>query len=269
MRRLLFSDIVLRRAYREWRTNGHVAVLIVGGHGYGKTSFAMQLMHKFYRMLYKKGCRCVENTILHPKALFDFLMRERRVPAILLDDIENIFNSLSRDKRTVTFLKVMNYIRDYAAFCIMTAPRSRIVTKDLRTKADFAVKLIRKEEGYTLARAYRYVETIQGAEFYRRLGPPFRIKRVMPHYSEFLQLRKEVREFNREEMRRVWEEYSVLEEKREALKAAKKYIKVSELADVLGVTPQAIYDKIKRGELPAKRFGKRVLIPIEVLEQFT
>jgi excisionase family DNA binding protein len=49
---------------------------------------------------------------------------------------------------------------------------------------------------------------------------------------------------------------------------AKKFLKVSEAAEMLGITQKAARHRIARGELPYRRWGKRVLIPAQELESF-
>jgi len=47
-----------------------------------------------------------------------------------------------------------------------------------------------------------------------------------------------------------------------------KYIKVPEAAAVLGISEKAAWQRLYRGELPCKRWGRRVLISMEELEKF-
>ena len=41
-------------------------------------------------------------------------------------------------------------------------------------------------------------------------------------------------------------------------------VSVPRLADVLGMSRNAIYEAIKRGEIPATRIGRRVIVPAQV-----
>jgi excisionase family DNA binding protein len=47
-----------------------------------------------------------------------------------------------------------------------------------------------------------------------------------------------------------------------------KYLTVTRAAEVLSCTPKAVRQRIARGELPYRRWGRRVLIPAEELEAF-
>jgi excisionase family DNA binding protein len=47
-----------------------------------------------------------------------------------------------------------------------------------------------------------------------------------------------------------------------------KYLSISEVATILGLTPKAIRQRIARGQLPFRRFGRRVLVPTSDLERF-
>jgi excisionase family DNA binding protein len=47
-----------------------------------------------------------------------------------------------------------------------------------------------------------------------------------------------------------------------------KYLKVAEAAPILGITQKAVRQRIARGELPYRRWGRRVLIPAQELESF-
>ena len=47
----------------------------------------------------------------------------------------------------------------------------------------------------------------------------------------------------------------------ETLPVHKPPYKVAELAALARVTPQAVYEMVKRGELPAVRFGRAIRIP--------
>ena len=48
----------------------------------------------------------------------------------------------------------------------------------------------------------------------------------------------------------------------------KKYMTVAELADTYGWTEKSIWQRIYRGQMPHRRWGRRVLIPVAELEQF-
>jgi excisionase family DNA binding protein len=48
----------------------------------------------------------------------------------------------------------------------------------------------------------------------------------------------------------------------------KKFLKVAEAAEMLGITQKAARHRIARGELPYRRWGTRVLIPAQELESF-
>ena len=47
-----------------------------------------------------------------------------------------------------------------------------------------------------------------------------------------------------------------------------KYLSVPEAAEVLGISPKAAWQRLYRGELPYRRWGRRVLIPAQELERF-
>jgi excisionase family DNA binding protein len=47
-----------------------------------------------------------------------------------------------------------------------------------------------------------------------------------------------------------------------------KYLKVPEAATFLGISEKAAWQRLYRGELPHKRWGRRVLIPMDELEKF-
>lgn len=49
---------------------------------------------------------------------------------------------------------------------------------------------------------------------------------------------------------------------------SKKYFTVRETAERTGKTVRATWQDIYRGRMPHKRWGKRVLVPIEELEKF-
>jgi excisionase family DNA binding protein len=47
-----------------------------------------------------------------------------------------------------------------------------------------------------------------------------------------------------------------------------KYLKVPEAAQLLGISDKAAWQRLYRGELPHRRWGRRVLIPLDELERF-
>jgi excisionase family DNA binding protein len=47
----------------------------------------------------------------------------------------------------------------------------------------------------------------------------------------------------------------------------RKTLSVKEAAKVLGVGVNQAYEAIHRGEIPAVRIGKRILVPVAALEQ--
>jgi excisionase family DNA binding protein len=63
---------------------------------------------------------------------------------------------------------------------------------------------------------------------------------------------------------------SVKEREEEELRkmAAKKALTVPETATVLGITERAAWQRIYRKQLPHRRWGRRVLIPTDELEEF-
>lgn len=48
----------------------------------------------------------------------------------------------------------------------------------------------------------------------------------------------------------------------------KKYLTVPEVAARLGISERAAWQRIYRGQLPHRRWGRRVMIPQDELEQF-
>jgi excisionase family DNA binding protein len=46
-----------------------------------------------------------------------------------------------------------------------------------------------------------------------------------------------------------------------------KHLSIEETAAILGLTPQAIRQRIARGQLPHRRWGRRVLVPKAELER--
>lgn len=47
-----------------------------------------------------------------------------------------------------------------------------------------------------------------------------------------------------------------------------KYLKIPEVATFLGISEKAAWQRLYRGELPHKRWGRRVLISMDELEKF-
>jgi excisionase family DNA binding protein len=41
---------------------------------------------------------------------------------------------------------------------------------------------------------------------------------------------------------------------------------VEEASDALGISRSLAYDLVRRGELPAMRFGRRIVVPVRALE---
>lgn len=52
-------------------------------------------------------------------------------------------------------------------------------------------------------------------------------------------------------------------------KTNKKYISVTELADILKISRVAVFKKIKNKQIPAEKIGKTYVIPFEVAEELT
>lgn len=48
----------------------------------------------------------------------------------------------------------------------------------------------------------------------------------------------------------------------------KKCFSVKETAEALGVTERAVWQRIARGQLPFRRWNRRVIIPTDELERF-
>ena len=48
----------------------------------------------------------------------------------------------------------------------------------------------------------------------------------------------------------------------------KKYLTIPEAAPPLGMTEKALRKRIERGQIPYRKFGRRVLIPLQELEEF-
>jgi excisionase family DNA binding protein len=47
-----------------------------------------------------------------------------------------------------------------------------------------------------------------------------------------------------------------------------KHLTVEQTAEELGLTPKAVRQRIARGQLPFRKLGKRVLIPVTELKTF-
>ena len=47
----------------------------------------------------------------------------------------------------------------------------------------------------------------------------------------------------------------------------KQFIRVSELCGILGLEKKTVYRSIKRGEIPVKKVGGLMLVPISYVEQ--
>jgi excisionase family DNA binding protein len=48
-----------------------------------------------------------------------------------------------------------------------------------------------------------------------------------------------------------------------------KYITVAEMAKVLGVSRITVFNKIKKGQIPAEKIGRAFAIPYDYVEEFT
>jgi len=48
----------------------------------------------------------------------------------------------------------------------------------------------------------------------------------------------------------------------------KKYLSIPEATEMLGITQRAAWQRLYRGQLPQRRWGRRVLIPMAELERF-
>lgn len=48
----------------------------------------------------------------------------------------------------------------------------------------------------------------------------------------------------------------------------KRYLTIPEAAELLGITERAAWQRIYRGQLPHRRWGRRVLVPLDELERF-
>ncbi len=47
-----------------------------------------------------------------------------------------------------------------------------------------------------------------------------------------------------------------------------KYLTIPEAAPPLGMTEKALRKRIERGQIPYRKFGGRILIPLQELEEF-
>ena len=47
----------------------------------------------------------------------------------------------------------------------------------------------------------------------------------------------------------------------------KKFLSIKELSQVLGVSKSQLYEFVYRQKIPAKRLGKRILIPVDYVER--
>ncbi len=48
----------------------------------------------------------------------------------------------------------------------------------------------------------------------------------------------------------------------------KKYLTIPEVAPPLGMSEKALRKRIERGQIPYRKLGRRVLIPLQELEEF-
>ncbi len=48
----------------------------------------------------------------------------------------------------------------------------------------------------------------------------------------------------------------------------KKYLTIPEAAPPLGMTEKALRKRIERGQIPYRKLGRRILIPIQELDEF-
>jgi excisionase family DNA binding protein len=48
----------------------------------------------------------------------------------------------------------------------------------------------------------------------------------------------------------------------------RKYLSIPEVAEILGISSSAAWQRLYRGQLPYRRWGKRVLVPLADLERF-
>ncbi len=48
----------------------------------------------------------------------------------------------------------------------------------------------------------------------------------------------------------------------------KKYLTIPQTAALLGITERATWQRLYRGQLPYRRWGRRVLVPLAELERF-
>ncbi len=47
----------------------------------------------------------------------------------------------------------------------------------------------------------------------------------------------------------------------------KKFLSIKELSQVLGVSKSQLYEFVYRQKIPAKRLGRRILIPVDFVER--
>ena len=47
-----------------------------------------------------------------------------------------------------------------------------------------------------------------------------------------------------------------------------RHFNIKEVAELLNTTPKAVRNRIARGQIPFRKWGKRVLIPADELEKF-
>ena len=47
----------------------------------------------------------------------------------------------------------------------------------------------------------------------------------------------------------------------------KKFLSIKELSQLLGVSKSQLYEFVYRQKIPAKRLGKRILIPVDYVER--
>ena len=48
---------------------------------------------------------------------------------------------------------------------------------------------------------------------------------------------------------------------------AKRFYSIKEVSQILGVSKSQLYEYVYRKKIPAKRLGKRILIPVDYVEQ--
>jgi excisionase family DNA binding protein len=47
----------------------------------------------------------------------------------------------------------------------------------------------------------------------------------------------------------------------------RKVLNVAEVAEVLGLSRNAAYEAVRRGDIPAIRIGRRILVPVRALDE--